>query len=196
MPLLSQPMFPKKSPRSCRLGVVRCTNALCALLIAFISLSFAQSDGPTEYQLKAAFVYNFAKFIEWPTSAFNGGSAPLRFCVLGASLVGPELSQITQGKAISGHPIQVQLNARNLTDCHVLFVSSAHSVPVREIRESLNGAPVLMVGESRDFAANGGTIGFVVEESRVRFEVNLQAAKQMRLNISSKLLSLAKKVLT
>jgi uncharacterized protein DUF4154 len=173
-------------------AIVRC------LVIALCMLSFchSQSEGHTEYQVKAAFVYNFAKFVEWPADAFNSSSAPLRFCVLGESLVGPDLKQITQGKSISGHPIQVLLNSGNPRECHVLFISSSHSVPVREVRESLHGAPVLMIGESKDFAAQGGTIGFLVEDARVRFEVNLQVARQNRLSISSKLLSLARKVLT
>jgi hypothetical protein len=166
------------------------------ILLCCIPLIRAQSEGPTEYQVKAAFVYNFAKFVEWPTDAFSDSSAPLRFCVLGESLVGPDLSQITQGKVIGGHPIQVLQNSRNLRDCHVLFISASHNVAIKDIQEGLRGVPVLTVGESRDFAAQGGMIGFVMENARVRFEVNLQAAKQMRLNISSKLLSLAKMVLT
>jgi YfiR/HmsC-like len=166
------------------------------ILLCCIPPIRAQSEGPTEYQVKAAFVYNFAKFVEWPTDAFSDSSAPLRFCVLGESLVSPDLSQITQGKLIGGHPIQVLQNSRNLRDCHVLFISASHNVAVKDIQEGLRGVPVLTVGESRDFAAQGGMIGFVMENARVRFEVNLQAAKQMRLNISSKLLSLAKKVLT
>ncbi len=173
-------------------AIARClVIALCML-----SLCHSQSSGPTEYQVKAAFVYNFAKFVEWPADAFADGSSPLRFCVLGESLVGTDLNQITQSKSIGGHPIQVLLNSRNLRDCHVLFISSSHSAPVREVRDSLHGAPVLTIGESKDFAAQGGTIGFLVEDARVRFEVNLQVARQDRLSISSKLLSLAKKVLT
>ena len=97
---------------------------------------------------------------------------------------------------IGGHPIQVLQNSRNVRECHVLFISASHNIAMKDIQEALRRVPVLTVGESRDFAAQGGMIGFVVEDSRVRFEVNLQAAKQMRLNISSKLLSLAKKVLT
>jgi len=172
-------------------------SLLClAILLCSIPLIRAQSEGPTEYQVKAAFIYNFAKFVEWPTDAFSDSTAPLRFCVLGESLVGPDLSQITQGKVIGGHPIQVLQNSRNVRECHVLFISASHNIAMKDIQEALRRVPVLTVGESRDFAAQGGMIGFVVEDSRVRFEVNLQAAKQMRLNISSKLLSLAKKVLT
>lgn len=196
MALLGHSLLRKTGERSCWLGAIRRMRTLCLLVFVAIPWGRAQSDAATEYQVKAAFVYNFAKFVEWPASAFAGNSGTIRFCVLGESLVGPDLSRITQGKAVRGHPVQVQQNARNLNDCHVLFVSASHSLPVREIRESLNGAPVLIVGESRDFASQGGTIGFVVENARVRFEVNLQAAKQTGLNISSKLLSLAKKVLT
>jgi hypothetical protein len=189
----------RKQPNGCHPGfsVIWQISSLCLpILLWCIPMIRAQSEGPTEYQVKAAFVYNFAKFVEWPTDAFSDSSAPLRVCVLGESLVSPDLSQITQGKVIGGHPIQVLQNSRNLRDCHVLFISASHNGAINDIQEGLRGVPVLTVGESRDFAAQGGMIGFVMENARVRFEVNLQAAKQMRLNISSKLLSLAKKVLT
>ena len=166
------------------------------LLLPVVPAGRAQAGGPTESEVKAAFVYNFAKFVQWPADAFADSTAPVRFCVLGESLVGSDLVRITQGKGISGHPIQVLPNPRSLHECHVLFVSSSHYASVKDIREALRGAPVLTVGEARDFAGQGGIIGFMVEDARVRFEVNLQVAKQMRLEISSKLLSLAKRVIT
>jgi hypothetical protein len=172
------------------------TVAVLWLVAYAVPFSPAQSDAPTESQVKAAFVYNFAKFVEWPPEALNSSTGPLRFCVLGESPVGPDLSQITQGKSIAGHPIQVALNSRSLRDCHVLFISSSHAVPIRDIRDGLHGAPVLTIGETRDFAAQGGMIGLLMENARVRFEVNLQAARQMRLSISSKLLSLARRVIS
>jgi YfiR/HmsC-like len=170
---------------------------LISLLIApFVPEMRGQSDAPTESEVKAAFLYNFAKFVAWPSEAFSGSNAPMRFCVLGESPVGPDLSRITQGRAIGGHPIQVIQNSRDLHECHLLFVSSSHKGSVKEVGEALHGAPVLTVGETKGFTGQGGMIGFMVEDARVRFEVNLQAAKQMRLEISSKLLSLAKRVTT
>ena len=199
MAFLSRPRLNVSTRRS-RSSSIHFRRALvlfCMLLsTGNFSPIWSQSEGPTEYQVKAAFVYNFAKFVEWPAEAFNGNNGPMRFCILGESLVGPDLSRITQGKAIAGHPIQVVLNSRNLRDCHILFVSSSHSVPVKDIRENLSGAAVLTIGETRDFAEQGGVIGFVIEDARVRFEINLQRAKQLRLIISSKLLSLAKRIIT
>ena len=198
MAFLSHPHIHCKHPEWRRwLTVAPSATLLCFLIVACaVPLVRAQSEGPTEHQVKAAFVYNFAKFVEWPADAFNGSSAPIRFCVLGESLVGPDLSQITEGKAIGGHPIQVVPNSRNLRECHVLFISSSHTVPLKQIQEQLHGAAVLIVGETRDFVVEGGMIGFMLEDARVRFEVNLETAKQSRLKISSKLLSLAKRVLT
>lgn len=170
---------------------------LAGLLITIFSVgsSRAQSEGPTADQVKAAYVYNFAKFVEWPDEVFSGSSGGLKFCVVGETMVGVSLTQITQGKAIGGHFIEVLLNPPNLRACQVVFLSSLHGVPLRETLKAIDNAPVLTVGESRDFAAGGGMIGLVMEDTRIRFEVNLRAAKEKRLSISSKLLSLAKRVL-
>jgi hypothetical protein len=171
------------------------TVLLVLAALGALPLGQSQSEGPTEYQVKAAFVYNFAKFVEWPGDAFESSTAPVRFCVLGQTPVGPDLEQITRGKMIAGHSIRVSLGTQNLHDCHVVFVGANYSGSVKDLREAVRGAPVLTIGENRDFAAQGGIIGFMVEEAHMRFEVNLQAANQARLAISAKLLSLAKRVI-
>ena len=168
--------------------------AACFLTLAMTAA--AQSARAPEYQVKAAFLYNFAKFVEWPARAFPGSSAPFRICVLGRDPFGDTLTNVVQGKSISGHAIlslQVQSPAE-ARSCHVLFLSQSDPETLKQGLDRLRGLPILTVGESADFLALGGMINFVLEEDRVRFEINLEAAERHRLKLSSKLLAVARLV--
>ena len=149
-----------------------------------------------EYQLKAAFVYNFTKFVDWPQESVHG--ANFQMCVLGQNPFGSELTHLTEGKAIEGHPVQVSTvsNFHLARSCQVFFVSASESAHMTEILRGLRGSSVLTVGDSQGFADAGGVIELLVEDDRVRFEVNLHAANEARLKSSARLLSLAKAVLT
>lgn len=157
-----------------------------------------RAPSASEYQVKAAFLYNFAKFVEWPAESFTDSAAPLQICVLAKDDFGQELEVVTRGKSVDGHPIQINyVAALNwVKNCHILFVASSERRRPREIFSSLQNSSVLTVGDEPGFAASGGVINFVVENARVRFEVNLEAADQAHLRISSKLLVLAKLVRT
>lgn len=169
-----------------------------ACLIALpAALAQAQSDAPTEHQVKAAFLYNFAKFVEWPAEAFSGPAAPLQLCVLGEDPFGSDLRDLVKGKIVGGRAVQV-LNPVNLEQsrtCHILFVSPSEKGGTRHIIEELSDRSVLIVGDSRGFAEQGGMINFVLENDRVRFEINVKAAERARLKISSRLLNVAKLVI-
>ncbi|HKW67293.1 MAG TPA: YfiR family protein [Terriglobales bacterium] len=169
---------------------------IAACLLALAMTAAAQSPRAPEYQVKAAFLYNFAKFVEWPSPAFPGSSAPFRICVLGRDPFGDVLTNVVQGKSISGHAIlsmhlQSPAEARS---CHVLFLSQSDPETLKQGLDRLRGLPILTVGESADFLALGGMINFVLEEDRVRFEINLEAAERHRLKLSSKLLAVARLV--
>lgn len=148
----------------------------------------------TEYQVKAAFLYNFAKFIEWPPASFSSDSAPFLICVLGRDPFGKELQNITREKMVNGHRFEIDRlsDLQQIRGCHILFVSAAEKTPLTQILEKLRGASVLTVGDSQGFAEKGGMINFVLEDDRVRFEVNREAAGEAGLKISSKLLSVAR----
>jgi YfiR/HmsC-like len=150
----------------------------------------------SESQLKAAFLYNFTKFVEWPQESFPSTSSPLQVCLLGDNPFGSDLIHITEGKAVAGHPIQIQtINDGHLAQaCQVLFISSSERMPAKTVLTELRTASILTIGDSKNFAEEGGMIGLLVEDDRVRFEVNLHAANQAHLKISSKLLTLAKAV--
>jgi hypothetical protein len=157
----------------------------------------AQAPAAGEYQVKAAFLYNFAKFVEWPPSSFSDASASLQICVLGRDPFGDALRNITKEKIINGHKLEVRQVAdlQQARSCHILFVASSGTTPVKQIVDGLRGASVLTVGDTKGFAQQGGMINFVLENDRVQFEVSSKAAEEAGLKISSKLLSVAKLVI-
>ena len=175
--------------------MMRCIPTLACFLALAITAA-AQSPRAPEYQVKAAFLYNFAKFVEWPSPAFPGPSTPFRICVLGHDPFGDALTNIVQGKSISGHSIlsmQVQ-SAAEARSCHIIFLSPSDPGTLRQHLDRLHDFPVLTVGESADFLPLGGMINFVLEEERVRFEINLASAERHHLKLSSKLLAVARVV--
>jgi len=167
------------------------------VMVLMLSGSRAQSPAVTEYQVKAAFLYNFAKFVEWPPSSFSDASAPLRICVFGQDPFGQELRDITSAKNINGRKLQVDqvVDLRLARTCHILFIPSSEKAQLTRIFESLRGTDALTVGDAKGFVQQGGMINFVLENNRVQFEVNRKAAEQAGLKISSKLLSVAKVVI-
>ena len=152
----------------------------------------AQEVRPTEYQVKAAFLFNFAKFVDWPTNAFAREDSAFVIGVFGVSPFGSALDQTVRNKSVAGHPFMVVTpsSIQEARKCHILFISTSENRRLREIVESLRGASVLTVGETGGFLDNGGMIGFLMEGQKVRFEINGEAAKAAGLKVSSKLLSL------
>jgi len=167
------------------------------VVVPFLTLMRAQSPDAGEYQVKAAFLFNFAKFVEWPPGSFSDASAPLRICVLGQDPFGQELRDITAKKTANGRKIQVEqvLALQLARTCHILFIASSEKAHLKQILENLRGADLLTVGDTKGFVQRGGVINFVLEDNRVLFEVNHQAAQQAGLKISSKLLNVAKLVI-
>ncbi len=170
--------------------------AIAACFLAVAITAAAQSPRAPEYEVKAAFLYNFAKFVEWPANAFAQPSAPLRICVLGRNPFGASLTSIVQGKSISGRPLESsQMQAPAETrPCHILFISRSDPDALRQALDTIGDLPVLTVSESDDFLRLGGMVNFVLEQDQVRFEVNLRAAERHRLKLSSKLLAVARVV--
>ncbi len=154
---------------------------------------YAQID---EYQVKAAFLYNFAKFVEWPAQTFRAADEPILFCVLAANPFGDALDQVIRGKAIDGHPLATRhpAYAASLSECRILFVAAGDVKKFRALAPQLRATPVLTVGEAGDFIPAGGVVNFKIQGGKVRFEINVEAAERQQLRISSKLLSLAEVV--
>jgi hypothetical protein len=153
------------------------------------------AQSPTEYQVKAAFLYNFAKFVEWPQEIFGSGSV-MQICVLGEDPFGEELSRITSGKVVGGHPLEIKhpTSAEGARSCHILFISKSEKSHFKTTLQVLQGYSVLTVGDASGFLDEGGMVNFVLRDDRVKFEINLKAAERAGLKISSKLLGVAQLV--
>jgi hypothetical protein len=170
---------------------------IASVALLLLTRTHAQSTTAGEYQIKAAFLYNFAKFVEWPPSSFSNASAPLQICIFGRDPFGDGLRALTADKTVNGRKFEIDtvIDLQHARTCHILFIASTVAIPVKQIVEALRGANVLTVGDTKDFAEQGGMISFVLENNRVQFAVNRNAAGQAGLKISSKLLSVAKLVI-
>ena len=158
------------------------------------------ASGSSEYLVKAGFIYNFAKLVEWPAATFGNSGRPIVIGVLGNDSFAATLERVVDGKNIELRPFLVKRlrSAKESKECacHMLFIASAESSRAEEIVQLLKGTSVLTIAETPGFSKQGGVINFVLEDRKVRFEVNVDAAKQAGLNISSRLLSLARIVQT
>lgn len=166
---------------------------LLALLAAALN-GHAQTAQPSEYQLKAAFLYHFAQLVNWPSDAFVESGSPMVIAVLGENPFGKQLEEAVQGKSINGHPLTVkavQTIAELTNGCHVLFIATSEKKRLSEILATVRGKSMLTVGETEEFTETGGMINFIMEGTKIRFQINDSAAKKAGLKISSKLLSLA-----
>jgi hypothetical protein len=162
-----------------------------AVLLPFMSSS--QPAGPTEYEIKAVWLLNFARFVEWPADAFSSPQAPLVVCVVGRDPFGSALEKTLAGKTIGGRPLAIRrLPAdRDLAACHVIFFSNSEKKKHRELIAKLRAIPVLTVGESDGFLNDEGIIQFVRREDTIRFAVNLESARFTRLKVSANLVKVA-----
>jgi hypothetical protein len=178
-----------------------------AILILAISVSLgwtgetwaqvSDASDSSEYLIKAGFIYNFAKFVEWPSAAFADADSPIVIGVVGVDPFGSLIDRIVEDKKIGSRGFVVKRfksgrDLKDLKDCKILFISPSEKGHIDEILQSVKGLPILTVGETPGFAERGGIIRFTLEDNRVRFEVNVEAARQVNLNISSRLLTLAK----
>lgn len=162
---------------------------------AFVcAFAVAQSDQPSEYEVKAAFLFNFTKFVEWPENAFLDPHAPIVIGVIGEDPFGESLVRIVAGQKAQSRSIEIvkYRHGDDLRHCHVLFVSASERQRSAQILAGLQESSVLTVSDIDGFAEAGGAIQFVIQENRVRFVVNLDVATQNKLRVSAKLLALAR----
>jgi hypothetical protein len=152
----------------------------------------AQSDD----QVKAAYLFNFARLVEWPAVAQSSAESPITFCLLGRSRVAEELESSVGDNKIAGRPLRIRhlQNGDDLAGCHLLFIAGSAGRQQEKAILQARGKPILLVGETPGFTNLGGNIGFVQEGGRIGFEVNLAASEQSNLRISARLLSIARSV--
>jgi len=154
------------------------------------------TEGTPEYDLKAVFLFQFAHFVTWPVRSFHDANSPLTIGVLGTDPFGAVLDEIVANEAIGARGLVVRrYQAVDQVDaCHVLFISPSEANQLPSILAKLKGRTVLTVGDTKDFVARGGIVGFTVDRKRLRLRVNLAAADSAQLTISSKLLRQAEVV--
>jgi hypothetical protein len=149
-----------------------------------------------EYEVKAAFLLNFARLVEWPAASFPSPHAPLVLAVLADDDVDDSIERGVRGKTVGSHPVHVVRISRSedVAGSHIVFVSSGDRERNRRVFQAALGKSALTVGEASDFVQDGGIINFFIEDQRVRFAINRQAAENAGLRISSRLLRLARVV--
>jgi hypothetical protein len=177
-------------PRSPRVGALTLVATIGILLLTFMK---AAAQDVTEPALKAAFIYNFAKFTEWPENAMTVGE-PLVLCVVGDAAIGEALERAVMGRTLLGRTMGVSqpaLDGRSRDACHVLYLSGLTAGQAAKLVAGLRDSPVLTISDAEGFTDAGGIAQFFFEHGQLRFNVHLESAKRARLRISSRLLALA-----
>ena len=166
--------------------------ALAILAMARLLHGAQEVDAPREYEVKAAFLLNFTRFVEWP-GLVDTGDAPFSICILGDDPFGPVLDRIVEGESVNGRRLAIRRIGRpHLNSCQVVFFAG-HEKDTAKILAGLSPG-VLTIGDGAAFLREGGMIAFVLENRRVRFDINQSAAAKAGIRISSKLLSVARSV--
>jgi hypothetical protein len=177
--------------------IIRARGTLAVLLTLLATSSAASAQTPaTEAQVKAAFVYNFLKFVEWPAEAFGGTRDSLVVGIVGTSATAEAAALFLAGKQANSRPIAVRRMTPDaaIVGVHAIFVGDIGDRGQPQVLLEAASTSVLSIGEAKGFATRGGVIGLLVEDQKVRFEINPDAAETAQLKISSKLLALAKLV--
>lgn len=169
--------------------------AVGVVLLAGNRSAFAEEDMPLDYQVKAAFLVNFPKYVDWPTATFADTNTPIVVAIFGDDNVAGEFSNMIEGgRIVGGHPVVLKHISKEDeigADCQIVFVASSERDRVPAILEKVKGTGILTVGESPDFLEKGGIINLVHRDRKIRLQVNLSAAGKAHLKISSRLLVVA-----
>jgi hypothetical protein len=175
-------------------SIAHCITVLGLTGLLAQSVAAEPQAAPFEYKLKAVFLLNFAKFVQWPADAFASGSAPLTICVIGEDPFGAALDQVVQKETVQGHPLTVARPTaeRNYRSCHIAFFSESTEAQYSNIISNHIGASTLTVGENELFSQRGGMIHFMHVGQKMRFVINNDALTNATFELSSKLLSLGR----
>ncbi len=163
------------------------------LFTSFALIVNAQHNPAPEYQLKAAFIYNFTQFVEWPINTFSSDQLPMVIGILGEDPFGPYLVQAVSGERKDGHSLVIRhyKSIEEVKDCHILFINLPSSKKMLSWIQELKKQKILTVGNGTEFIKEGGMIAFVNSDNKIRLQINPEAAREVDLTISSKLLRLA-----
>jgi hypothetical protein len=150
----------------------------------------AYAGPPSEYEVKAVFLFNFSQFVSWPPQAFGTADAPMVIAVLGSDPFGHELDAVVRGERLGAHPLEVRRyrDVSEVKDCHILFIDRSEARQLPEIVQALRGRSILTVSDIDDATRTGVMIDLVKQSDRIRLRINVAAARAGGLTISSKLL--------
>jgi hypothetical protein len=172
-------------------------SLLHGCLLALVLLQGSQhvlAQAPSrEYQLKAVFLFNFTQFVDWPANAFENAQSPLVIGVIGDNPFGAYLAQTVSGEKINGHPLTVQYykNEEEIKLCHILFINVNETKKQEQVLESVKGKNMLTVSDHPDFLKQDGMIRFVTNNNKIKLQINIDACRESKMVLSSKLLRLA-----
>jgi hypothetical protein len=171
-------------------------GVLVAMLV-IANAVFGQAQSAEEYRVKAAFLFHFAQLVDWPADGPANDKEPFTLCTLGKDVFGGDLESTLQGKEIGTRPLRIRhlREGQEVRGCQVLFLGVSDRKQVAPLLAPLKDETILTVGDSDDFVRQGGMIGFLMDNDKVRFDINLQAAGRAKLKISSRLLLLARSVI-
>jgi uncharacterized protein DUF4154 len=169
------------------MALLRVLRALALTLLLFAADG---SAAPDEYRVKAVFLFNFSRFVEWPDSAFAAPDSPFVIGVFGHDPFGPELDEVTNGESVNGRPLQIRrvASVEQARDCQILFIPSTEQVQLDAILAALDRRSTLTVSDLDGAATRGAMIRLVTDNNRIRLRVNVDSARAAGLTISSKLL--------
>jgi hypothetical protein len=171
----------------------RATAAIVMLALLYIPVLQAQQPKVSEYQVKATYLYNFGRFVQWPSNATAAKGDSFSICILGQDPFGPTLDSMLAGETLDSKPLAVKRisTPRDAGECRILFISSTEENHLKEILVALDESGILTVSDMPAFSRRGGMIQFVLEGGKVRFEINLTKAETAKLTLSSELLKVA-----
>ncbi len=166
-----------------------------AVLCLAVAPARAAPEGAPEYEMKAALLYNFGVFTQWPSERLSDATRSFDICILGEAPFSPALEQLAK-RSVHGKPVAVRRLGRSgsASACHVLFISESAAPRLDQVLDQARKDGILTVGEGRDIARRGVAVGLVLEQGRIAFEINHQSAVSAGLTISSKVLSLARRI--
>lgn len=178
--------------RGARRSIAKAVAILLLICLGTLRAPVYARSTPPEYLIKAAYLYHFAMFVDWPDYAFGSRNAPIVIGIVGADPFGSAIDDTVRDKRIDGRPLVVKRLdwAQDVRQCHILFVADGNRIA--DVVRRVGDLSILIVGESQDLARHGAVINFRIEDNRVRFDINVDAAKRSHLTISSQLLSLAR----
>ena len=179
---------------------VKTTNSLISLILLTVfsiliclgTNKAAYAENLAEYEVKAAFIMNFARFTIWPDAAMSTAEETVDLCIVGDQSLEPAFQSI-KGKLIDRRALDIIFKNQddNLDECDILFIAGADQVSAAKILAEVQGRPTLTIGEEKDFAEHGGNINFIIIDGKLRFEINRASTWQQGLRLSSRLLGLA-----